>query len=130
MTPRRNAAADSRTAHRTARAGFTLVEVMVAMLIFTIGLLGLATTSAVVVRQMGDAGRMGVAAAVAEARMEKLRVANCKTAVASASDTVRTVISTWSVTPQTRSTRIDVTVTYVTRNGSRSQSYRSTVPCF
>lgn len=114
----------------TRRGGFTLVEVMVAMLIFTIGLLGLATTSAVVVKQMGDAGRMGVASTIAQSRMEKLRVANCKTAVPATSNTTRGVTETWTVTPQTRSTRIDVTVSYSTRNGLRSQSYRSTIPCF
>ena len=112
------------------RGGFTLVEVMVAMLIFTIGLLGLATTSAVVIRQMGDAGRMSVAAAVAQARMEKLRVAPCATAITSRTDTTRGVITTYSLTTQTRSSRIDVTVKYNTRSGARTQSYRSTVPCF
>jgi type IV pilus assembly protein PilV len=112
------------------RGGFTLVEVMVAMLIFTVGLLGLATTSAVVIKQMGDAGRMGIAASVAQARMEKLRVAPCNTAIASRTDTTRGIITTYSLTTQTRSSRIDVTVRYNTRNGSRTQSYRSTIPCF
>ena len=116
-------------ARRTkARAGFTLVEVMVAMMILTIGLLGLASTSAVVVRQMGDAGRMGVAASVAQSRIEKLRLATCTTASAGSS-TARGVSESWTITPQVRSARIDVTVTYSTRRGLRSQSYRSTVPC-
>ena len=113
----------------SARGGFTLVEVMVAMLIFTIGLLGLATTSAVVIKQMGDAGRMGVASTIAQSRIEKLRIANCK-ASSTGADTTRGVVASWTVTPQTRSARIDVTVSYNTRRGLRSQSYRSTVPCF
>ena len=111
------------------RGGFTLVEVMVAMLILTVGLLGMATTSAVVIKQMGDAGRMGVAATIAQSRMEKLRIANCKVA-SSGTNSVRSVTESWRVTPQTRSALIAVTVTYKTRNGSRSQSYQSTVPCF
>jgi prepilin-type N-terminal cleavage/methylation domain-containing protein len=111
-----------------ARAGFTLVEVMVAMMIMTIGLLGLASTSAVVVRQMGDAGRMGVAASVAQSRIEKLRLATC-TASSTGTSTARGVSETWTITPQVRSARIDVTITYATRRGMRSQSYRSTVPC-
>lgn len=113
---------------RDARGGFTLVEVMVAMLILTIGLLGLATTSAVVIRQMGDAGRMGVAASVAQSRVEKLRLANCTTTKTDSS-TARGVKEKWTITPLSRSARIDLTITYNTRNGLRSQSYRSTVPC-
>ncbi len=113
----------------TARGGFTLIEVMVAVMILTVGLLALASTSAVVIRQMGSAGRMGVAATVAQRRTELLRLAPC-TATSSGSATTRNVAESWTVTPQTRSARIDVTVTYATRSGgTRSQSYRSTIPC-
>jgi type IV pilus modification protein PilV len=118
----------TRKSRMKSRDGFTLVEVMVAMMILTVGLLGLASTSAVVVRQMGDAGRMGVAASIAQNRIEKLRLATCTT-TSTGTNTIRGVSESWTVTPQTRSARIDVTVTYATRLGLRSQNYRSTVPC-
>jgi prepilin-type N-terminal cleavage/methylation domain-containing protein len=116
-----------RPARRT-RAGFTLVELMVAMLMFTVGLLALASTSAVVVGQMGDAGRMGVAASVAQTRIERLRSGACGTAQ-TGTNTGRGVSESWTVTPMTRSARIDVTITYSTRRGLRSQSYRSMMRC-
>lgn len=113
---------------RPARAGFTLVELMVAMLIFTIGILALASTAGVVVRQMGDSGRMSVAASVAKSRVERLRLAPCAVAVTDSAKT-RGVSEVWRLTPMTRSSQIDVTITYTTKRGSRSQSYRSMVPC-
>ena len=124
------------TRHRTARIrasrknrkGFTLVELMVAMMLFSVGILALASTSAVVVRQMGDASNMSVAATVAQTRIERLRTASCTTAQAdSVAD--RGVMASWVVTPMTRSAQIDVTVRYNTRQGLRQQSYRSMVPC-
>jgi hypothetical protein len=78
---------------------------------------------------MGSAGRMGVAASVAQSRTELLRLAPC-TIASNGSGTRRGVTETWTVTPQTRSARIDVTVTYTLKAGNtRSQSYRSTIPC-
>ena len=117
-----------RRSTRRTRAGFTLVELMVAMLMFTVGLLALASTSAVVVSQMGDAGRMGVAASAAQTRIERLRSGGCTTAQ-TGSNAARGVSESWSVTPMTRSARIDVTITYNTRRGLRSQTYRSMMRC-
>lgn len=118
---------DRRRATRT-RAGFTLVELMVAILMFTVGLLALASTSAVIVGQMGDASRMGVAASVAQTRIERLRSGACATTQTGTSNT-RGVSESWTVTPMTRSAQIDVTITYSTRRGLRSQSYRSMMRC-
>ena len=113
---------------RRARAGFTLVEVIVAMLIFTVGLLAMAGTAGMVVRQMGDSNRMTVASAVARSRIEQLRLAPCTLGM-SGSATTRGVTEAWRLTPMVRSSRIDVTVSFTTKNGTRSQSYRSMVPC-
>lgn len=113
---------------RRTRAGFTLVELMVAMMMFTVGLLALASTSAVVVSQMGDSGRMSVAASAAQTRIERLRSGGCATAQ-TGSNAARGVSESWTVTPMTRSARIDVTITYNTRRGLRSQTYRSMMRC-
>jgi prepilin-type N-terminal cleavage/methylation domain-containing protein len=119
---------DDRRPATSTRAGFTLVELMVAMLMFTVGLLALASTSVVVVSQMGDAGRMGVAASTAQTRIERLRSGACTTAQTGTS-AARGVSESWTVTPMTRSARIDVTITYSTRRGLRSQTYRSMMRC-
>lgn len=110
------------------RGGFTLVELMVAMVVFSIGLLAMASTSTVVVKQMGDARNMGLAATVAQSRLEQLYAGNC-VAASSGSATTRGVAESWTVTPATRTAALSVTVTYPTRRGSRTQTYQGTVAC-
>jgi Tfp pilus assembly protein PilV len=109
---------------------------MVAMMLLSVGMLALASSSAVVIKQMTEAGTMSVAAAVAQTRIEKVRTAaaTCTANTAStATETTRGVSESWTVTPHiltnTRSAEISVTVTYYTRRGNRSQTYLSMVPC-
>lgn len=59
------------------RAGFTLVELVVAIMILSVGVLGLASTAAVVTRQMGGGAQQTRAAAVAQTRFEELRAMGC-----------------------------------------------------
>lgn len=59
------------------RDGFTLVELMVAIIILAVGILGLAGTSAIITRQMGHASRSTVAAAVAQSRFDSLSSIDC-----------------------------------------------------
>ena len=58
--------------------GFTLVEVIVAIMVLTIGLLALVTSAALVTRMIGRGGRSGVAAQYAQRRLEMLRVTGCR----------------------------------------------------
>lgn len=122
-------------ARRRDRRGFTLVELMVAMMLLSVGMLALASSSAVVIRQMSEGGTMSVASAVAQTRIEKLRttLSSCSTASPAASSTgtatTRGVAESWTVTPMTRSAQLSVTVTYYTKRGNRSQTYLSMTPC-
>lgn len=84
---------------RSARVrGFTLVELMVALMVMTVGILGLASTAGIVTRMMSGAVRQTVAANVVQARMELLRNQPCAT-VASGSATTRGVSESWTVIP-------------------------------
>ena len=58
-------------------AGFTLIETLIAIVVLAVGLLGLATTSALVTRMMGRGQRSEMAATFALQRMEQLRPAAC-----------------------------------------------------
>ncbi|HUF25983.1 MAG TPA: prepilin-type N-terminal cleavage/methylation domain-containing protein [Gemmatimonadaceae bacterium] len=59
------------------RPGFSLVELIVAIVILAIGVLGLASTAAVVMRQIAGGAQQTQAAAVAQARFETLRGMSC-----------------------------------------------------
>lgn len=61
----------------TQERGFTIVEVIVAILVLTIGLLGLVTSAALVTRMIGRGQRSAVAAAYAGRRLEMLRASVC-----------------------------------------------------
>jgi prepilin-type N-terminal cleavage/methylation domain-containing protein len=57
--------------------GYTIVEVIVAMMVLTVGLLGLVTSSALVTRMIGRGQRSAVAASYAARRLEMLRATVC-----------------------------------------------------
>jgi prepilin-type N-terminal cleavage/methylation domain-containing protein len=127
----------SRAARRR-RVGFTLMELLVAIVILAIGLLGLAATSGTVMRLIGGGSHQTVAANVALARFEQLRGLSCGR-IQGGSATSRNVQETWTVTPVgpvAAPTAMDVTltITYQTsmrRGGSssRRQTYRSQIVC-
>jgi type IV pilus modification protein PilV len=118
----------SRPLTPASRAGFTIVEVLVAILILSVGMLALAGTAAVVVRQTGSAARQTMAAAHAQSRFEQLRASPCA-AMAGGADTLRGIVTAWTVTPVVRANDVTVTVTWPVSGGTRSRSYRSLVPC-
>lgn len=53
--------------------GFTVVEVIVAIMILSVGLLGLASSAALVSRMIGEGGNYNESATIATQRMEILR---------------------------------------------------------
>jgi prepilin-type N-terminal cleavage/methylation domain-containing protein len=57
--------------------GFTLVELMVAMVVFEVGLLGLLSTTAAVARMITRGRRATRAATLATQRLERLRATAC-----------------------------------------------------
>lgn len=128
----------TRRPRRARRAGFTVMELIVAIVILSIGLLGLAATSGIVMRLIGGGTHQTVAANVALARFEQLRSLSCGR-MTGGSAISRNVREAWSVTPVgpvAMPTAMDVrlTITYETsmrRGGSssRTQSYRSQIVC-
>lgn len=110
------------------RAGFTLVELIVAIMVFAIGMLGLAATAASVTRLMGGAKRQTIAANVAQSRLERLRSSPCAT-LAGGVDTTRGVVNKWTVQAVTRGVSITDTVFYASTRGSGYRAYKTTLPC-
>jgi prepilin-type N-terminal cleavage/methylation domain-containing protein len=120
------------------RSGFTVMELIVAIVILSIGLLGLAATSGSVMRLIGGGSHQTVAANVALARFERLRSLSCGR-MANGSATNRQVQEVWTVTPvgpvaTPRAMDVRLTITFNTNmrrggSGSRTQLYRSQLIC-
>ena len=114
-----------------ARAGFTIVEVIAAIMILTVGVLGLASAAATVTRMMGTAEVQSDAAAIAAARFETLRGTRCPVASGSASGAG--ITERWAVSQLGnagfRMYQVTDTVQYRNRRGLRTQAYQSVVQC-
>lgn len=125
----RRAAETPNASRMQAREGFTIVELLVALMIFAVGMLGLAATAGSVTRMMGGAKRQVIAATVAQSRLERLRSSPC-TSIVSGADTTRGIISTWTVSAVTRGMNISETVSFKTsKSGLRTRTYFTTIPC-
>lgn len=124
MTPRRIHGARVAT-----RRGFTLVELIVAMLMLTIGLLGLAGVGAVVLKQMRGGTYQTVAASIAQSRFEQLEGDPCASIV-SGSATVRGMSETWTATAMgLRAKTVRDTVTFVGTSGTKKIGIHTVVAC-
>lgn len=121
--------------HVASRDGFTIVEVMVAIVILSVGILGLAATAGVVVRQMTGAVHQSVAATVAYSRMERIRSGSClamKDSSGPASGLVtRNVREFWTVTgtPGSHVLIVRDSIVFIVRGKTKSQKYVTEYPC-
>ena len=115
------------------RGGFTLVEVMVAIVILAVGILGLAATASVVTKQMTGAVHQSVAANVAYSRMEHIRSSDCMVMKDSVSGSAitRNVSERWAiaVAPTKQALLVYDTITYKMRGSVRTQVFHSEFPC-
>jgi prepilin-type N-terminal cleavage/methylation domain-containing protein len=111
------------------RSGFTLVETVFAIFIFSVGALGFAATTAVVIRSLGQSALRERAARIASGRLETLRSVACGGSQ-SGSETRQGVVAMWTVTPTaTSSATAMTTVTYRMAGSIRSDTYSTVFPC-
>jgi prepilin-type N-terminal cleavage/methylation domain-containing protein len=109
-------------------AGYTLLEVIVALLVFTVGALALAASSAVIAQAMATNALRERAARIASSRIAVIK-SQCGIA-ASGSESVQQIESAWLVARTARSgVTVTETVSYPSPRGSRSQTYSTTVWC-
>ena len=114
-----------------ARRGLTLVEMMVAVILLGIGMLGLAGFTIVASKQMGGAARQSTAALVVQSRLDSLASINC-TALASGgtesgSTVTQGVKERWVIADGNDIKTIDDTVTFKGR--TNPLVYKSIIPC-
>jgi prepilin-type N-terminal cleavage/methylation domain-containing protein len=119
------------------RLGFTLTEVLVAVLVLGVGILALTGTSATVTRMIGRGKVETRAAQAASRRMESLRLAAYATSprcidprFASGGPVLSGAMTeSWLVPPTGRVRRVRVTVTYLTARGSREAMLETALTC-
>ena len=126
---RRRTPRGPQAAVRSARAGFTIVELIVAIIILTIGVLGLAGSAAVVTRQLGTGNQLTIAAAVAQTRFETLAAQDCANAVGGPVIT-RGITENWAVTGSGQTRVIRDSLSYiVAKRGARFVIHESVIQC-
>ncbi len=119
------------------RRGFTLIEVLVALIVLGIGILALSGSSSIITRMIGRGKSETHAAVLAANRVEMLRLAagsttpRCSAAeFASGGPVIENGLTqSWTVTPSGTVRRVRVTVTYLTVKGIRSAELETTVAC-
>jgi len=115
--------------------GFTIVEVLVAVVVMSIGLLGLLGTSALTTRMIGRGQRSAVAANFAVQRLERLRANACVVHVNGADTLSRSgnwlAINNWTWTSLgSQAWKVSLAVTYKTSLGqTRTESMETEVSC-
>jgi prepilin-type N-terminal cleavage/methylation domain-containing protein len=121
-----------RFASRRARRGVTLVELLVAMTILSVGLMAIAGVSAGIARSLGESRSDNLAAMAAETRFEQLAGTACTSLSLGAwtSVTTRGVTEKYTITDAGNNTRSVVdTVKWTTRRGTRKQTFSTLLPC-
>ena len=122
---------------RNGQQGFTIVEIIIAIVVLTVGLLGLVSTAALVTRMIARGQRSAVAATFAAQRMELLRPAACIAAQrTNGIDTLLrgstwVAINNWTWTDQgNQYYRARIVTTYKTvKNRVRTDTLEVGVPC-
>lgn len=114
------------------RRGVTLVELIVAMTLLTIGMLSIVGISGAVARGLGEARGQSLAATAAQSRFEQLAGTACTSLTVNTwlTATTRGVDEKYMVTVGQNKTReIIDSVTWKTRKTTRTQVFKSLLPC-
>jgi len=111
------------------RRGFTLIEMIIAIIVMAVGIMGLAGTASYVATQMGGANAQTIAAGLATKVSDSLSARRCASLV-SGTQTVRGVVVTWTVTDSTRTRWVTETVQYKPKRGAtKTQTYQVVIQC-
>jgi prepilin-type N-terminal cleavage/methylation domain-containing protein len=110
------------------RNAFTLPEVLVAVLVFAIGILGLASSGTFIAIQAGEARAITDGAILAGRVLDSLRSIPC-TSVASGQLAHANATVRWTAAPARRSITIDASLELSYRRGPRQWRLTTLLPC-
>jgi prepilin-type N-terminal cleavage/methylation domain-containing protein len=125
---------------RSAQAGFTLVELLIAVLVLGIGITALVGTSALVTRQIGRGRIVTIANQLATQKLDELRRAaaiksggnHCTNAAFASGNSgpTRGVSLTWTVGASGAARNVTVTASYPVSNGTKTFQISTYVGCY
>ena len=112
------------------RSGFSIVEVIVAMMIVSVGLLGIAGSTTLALRTTFDAARRRDAAERAQSRLALLAAGGCaRAASGSATDRTLGIAERWTVRVSNNFQQVTDSVTWVGASGNASFALTTALPC-
>ena len=114
-------------APREAR-GFTLPEVLLAILLFAVGFLGLVSSATAIAAQVGDARELARAALLAGSVLDSLRGSPCAS-VAGGTRTHGRASINWTATPGVNTIAIRATLALPRRGAPRQWDLETLLPC-
>lgn len=113
------------------RRGMTLIELMVAIVILGVGLLGMAGMSLTISRQFGTAARQADAATIVQSRIDSISTVSCQSLAPAGTVTgvtvTRGVTERWAISDGNDIKTLLDSVTF--RGRVRPLVYRSIIPC-
>jgi prepilin-type N-terminal cleavage/methylation domain-containing protein len=112
-----------------ATRGFSLVEVVVAVVVLAVGILALSGTSGAIARMTGMGRHASASAVLGASRLERLRAAACPPAEAGGLATIGRFREAWTVAPEGAGSRLRVVVGYEDGRRSRSDTFETRVTC-
>ena len=110
------------------RSAFTLPEVLIAILVLAIGLLGLASTGTFIAIQSGEARAIGEGAALVGRVLDSLRSVPCA-GVTSGQLGQKQAIVRWTAAPTNRTVRVDASLELAGKHGLRQWPITVLLPC-
>jgi len=110
------------------RHGFTIVELLVAIVILTIGMLALAGTAGLVATHVGDGKQLTSAAHEARTVIDSLGTLACDR-ITSGTSTRGGIVLSWTASRDSTAATVDVVAGSQLRRRQRRDAYQVVVPC-
>ncbi len=114
---------------RRARRGVTIVEILISLLMLTLGVGGALGSAGVVAKQMGGGQRQTLAASLAQTRLDSLTSLACAQLAGGLSGTTTTngIVEAWTVVDGRNTKTLNITYTIPRR--VQTLRYSTVIPC-
>lgn len=110
--------------------GFSLIEVIIAMIILSVGVIGMAASTTAITRMTSQGAMTGNAAAVAGSRFDVLRATPCASLSTGGTATSLKFNEKWTITTSGYLRSVTDSVTYIFNRKSRTVAFSTVISCY